>query len=243
MPYTLSYDEKVNGWVSFFSFYPEMMVNLNNDLFSFSDGQLYIHNQETGDRNSFYGEPSASTTVEVLFNDSPSDIKTFKTIEIEGDTSAWDVTVATDLEEGHILKESFKTKEGRFYEYIKRNEDDILNFKALSIQGIGELEIFQSGQFQFTSVPNNINVGDKLYVNSIPAPELVGTITAVGSNYIEVDTVLVSPAAGSFMFAGKSPVAESTGLKGYYASVTLTNTQTDPVELFAVNTEIVKSFP
>lgn len=243
MPYTLSYDEKVNGWVSFFSYYPEMMVNLNNDLFSFSGGQLYIHNQETSTRNSFYGQPSASTSVEVVFNDSPSEIKTFKTIEIEGDSSQWDVTIVTDLEEGHILKESFKTKEGRFYEYIKRNEDDILNFKALSIQGIGELSIFQSGQFQFDSVPNNINVGDKLFVDSSGTPTLVGTITDVGSNYVVVDTPLVSPPAGSFMFAGKSPIAESTGLKGYYSSVTLTSDQTDPLELFAVNTEIVKSFP
>lgn len=243
MPYTLCYDEKVNGWVTFFSFYPEMMVNLNNDFFSFNGGQLHIHNQETSTRNSFYGQPSASTSVEVLFNDSPSEIKTFKTIEIEGDTSSWDITVVTDLEEGHILKESFKTKEGRYYEYIKRNEDDILNFKALSIQGIGELDMFQSGQFQFVSVPNNINVGDKLFVDNSGTPTLVGTITEVGPNYIVVDNALVSPPAGSFMFAGKSPIAESTGLKGYYASVTLTNDQTDPVELFAVNTEIVKSFP
>lgn len=243
MPYTLSYDEKVNGWVSFFSYYPEMMVNLNNDLFSFSGGQLYIHNQETGTRNSFYGQPSAPTSVEVTFSDSPSEIKTFKTIELEGDSGEWDVTVVTDLEEGHILKESFKKKEGIFYEYIKRNEDDILNFKALSIQGIGELVIFQNDRFEFTEVGTNINVGDKLFFDGSGTPTLVGTITEVSSGHVSVDSVLVAPTAGSFMFVGKSPLAESTGLKGYYAGVTLTTTQSDPVELFAVNSEIVKSFP
>ena len=82
MPKTLSYDEKVNGWVSFFSYYPEMMVNLNNDLFSFKGGQLYIHNQETSTRNSFYGNASEPTTIDTILNDSPSEIKIFKTIEI-----------------------------------------------------------------------------------------------------------------------------------------------------------------
>lgn len=243
MPYTLVYDEKVNGWVSFFSYFPEMMVNLNNDLFSFKNGQLYIHNQDTGVRNSFYGQPSASSSVSVLFNDSPSDIKIFKTVELEGSNSLWDVAVETNLEEGHILKESFKLKEGIQYDYIKRNADDILNFKTLSIQGVGELEIFQSGNFVFSMVPNNINVGDKLFVDDSGTPVLVGTITNVTPTQIAVDTVLVAPPAGSFMFVGKSPVAESSGLKGYYAEVTLTNTDSGAVELFAVNSEIVKSFP
>lgn len=243
MPYTLSYDEKVNGWVSFFSYYPEMMVNLNNDLFSFSGGQLYIHNQDTSSRNSFYGNPSAPTVIDTILNDSPSEIKIFKTVEIEGDGSLWDVEVTTDLDRGHVLKESFKNKEGILYEYIKRNEEDILNTKNLSIQGIGELSLLFGNTFVFSTVPSNINVGDKLFFDLNGTPTQAGVVSSLGQDNIVVSSVLNIPSAGSFMFVAKSPVAESTGLKGYYASVRLTNNDSDDVELFAINSEVVKSFP
>jgi hypothetical protein len=243
MSYTLSYDEKVNGWVSFFSYQPEMMVNLNNDMYSFKSGQLYIHEQETLNRNSFYGQPSAPTTVEFIMNASPSEVKIFKTIELEGSSCAWDVEIDTNLISGHIDKESFKDKEGICYEYIKRNEEDMLDTKLLSVQGVGEVSSVSGTIIYFTSVPNNINVGDSLYYQVIGTPVKVGTITAVTSTSVSVGSVLSSPSVGSFAFAAKSSVAESYGLKGYYASVKLTNEDAGPVELFAVNSEIIKSFP
>jgi hypothetical protein len=243
MSYTLSYDEKVNGWVSFFSYQPEMMVNLNNDMYSFKSGQLYIHEQDTITRNSFYGQPSAPTTVEAIMNASPSEVKIFKTIELEGSSCAWDVEIDTNLISGHIDKESFKDKEGICYEYIKRNEEDILDTKLLSVQGVGEVSSVSGSTINFTSVPNNINVGDSLYYQVAGTPIKVGTITAVTSTSVSVGSVLSSPSVGSFAFAGKSSVAESYGLKGYYASVKLTNEDTGPIELFAVNSEIIKSFP
>jgi len=139
MFYTLSFDEKVNGWPSFFSYDPEMMTNLNNDFFTFKNGQLYIHNQDIVVRNVFYNNPPAPTHVEVLMNTSPSEVKMFKTIELEGSSCAWDVEIDTNLDSGHINKESFKDKEGICYDYIKRNEDDRINTKLLSTQGIGNI--------------------------------------------------------------------------------------------------------
>lgn len=244
MSYTLTYDEKVNGWTSFFSYYPEMMVNLNNDFFSFKNGQLFIHEQESlTTRNSFYGQPSAPTSVEVVMNTAPSEVKIFKTIELEGSSCRWDVDINTNLTSGHILKESFKDKEGICYEYIKRNEDDILDAKQLSIQGIGVVSSVNAGLFTFTTVPENISVGDTLYYELSGTAVKVGTITAKTSTTVTVGSVTATPSAGAFMFVGKSAVAESYGLKGYYANVKLTNEDSGPVELFAVNSEVSKSFP
>ena len=243
MAYTLTYDEKVNGWTSFFSFYPEMMVNLNNDLYSFKNGQLFIHDQDLPVRNSFYGQASAPTTVDVVMNASPSEIKLFKTIELEGSTCNWEAEITTNLTEGHILNESFKKKEGICYEYIKRNEEDVLDTTQLSIQGIGNVSSVVGGAFNFTSVPNNISVGDKLFYQSGTAAVYAGIITDVDPTVVTVGTVLSTPSAGAFMFVGKSAVAESYGLKGYYANVKLTNQDSGPVELFAVNSEVSKSFP
>lgn len=243
MAYTLSFDEKVNGWTSFFSYDPEMMVNLNNDFYSFKNGQLYIHDQNASVRNSFYGQPSANTEVEVVMNDAPSEVKIFKTIELEGSSKEWDVTIDTNLISGHILKESFRDNEGISYEYIKRNEEDILDTKVLSVQGVGNVASVSGSSINFASVPNNINVGDSLYYQTTGAPIKVGVITQVTGTSVTVDTVLSTPSAGNFAFAAKPSVAESYGLKGYYASVRLTNEETGPVELFAVNSEIIKSFP
>ena len=50
--YTLSFDERVDGWTSFKSFVPEAGFSLNNNYFTFKYGRLYCHNNER--RNSFH---------------------------------------------------------------------------------------------------------------------------------------------------------------------------------------------
>ena len=152
MSKTLSYDEKVKGWTSFHSYEPEMMVNLNNEFFSFKDGQLYLHNQDSS-RNTFYGQ-SYNTEIEFVANDGPSEVKIFKTIEIEGDSKEWDVTVATDLESGHVNKADFENKEGFKYSYIRRNAVDEVKTDLLSVQGIGNL----------------LNIGDSPITTTTQAP-------------------------------------------------------------------------
>ena len=147
--YTLTFDEKINGWTSFHSYEPEMMVNLNNDFFSFKDGQLYIHERDTNIRNQYYEQPSAPTEIELVLNDSPSDVKIFKTIEIEGSTGKWDTTVDTNLESGNIPKDKYKNKEGMFYEYIRRNESDEIDPTLLSVQGIGVVQDIEEGEVEW----------------------------------------------------------------------------------------------
>ena len=161
MSKTLTYDEKVKGWTSFHSYEPEMMVNLNNEFFSFKDGQLYIHNQTEGVRNNFYNT-QYGTEIEFVANDGPSEVKIFKTIEIEGDSKEWDVTVSTDLESGHVNKADFENKEGFKYSYIRRNAIDEVKTELLSVQGIGNL----------------INIGDSPVTTTTQAPVTTTTTTA-----------------------------------------------------------------
>jgi hypothetical protein len=97
--------------------------------------------------------------------------------------------------------------------------------------------------YNFSTVPSNISVGDVLYSSSGGAYNKIGKITNKTSTTVTVDSPVSTPVNGQFLFAAKNTVAESYGLKGYYASVRLTNTGTTPVEVFAVNTEVAKSFP
>lgn len=97
--------------------------------------------------------------------------------------------------------------------------------------------------YNFNTVPHNISIGDVLYSSSNGSYTKVGTITNKTTTSVTVDSELSTPSQGQFMFVAKSTVAESYGLKGYYANIRLTNSGTSPVEVFAVNSEVSKSFP
>lgn len=247
--YTLTYDEKVRGWTSFHSYVPEYMTALNNDFFTFKDGQLYQHNKTTGNRNTYYGT-AYNTEVEISQNAAPSEVKIFKTIEIEGNSSGWDVTIVTDLDEGHIDKSSFLKdesdintyNEGVYSTHIRRNTADEVNTELLSVQGIGNLDLLNGTVYGFSAVPSSISVGDVLYQAVGGSYSRVGVITNKDGTSVTLGTASIIPSVGDFMFAAKSPIAESYGLKGYYASVKLVSGSTSAVELYAVNSEVSKSF-
>jgi len=246
---TLTYDEKVRGWTSFHSYIPEQMINLNNVFYTFKNGQLYKHNKTTGARNTYYGT-AYNTEVELVSNAAPSEVKIFKTIEIEGNNPNWDVTIITDLDQGHIDKTSFtKTEdttntynEGIYSTHIRRNTADEVNTELLSVQGIGNLISLAGTNYTFAAVPSALSIGDVLYQAVGGAYNRIGTITNNDGTTITVGTASVIPNVNDFIFAAKSPIAESYGLKGYYANVRLVSSDTNAVELYAVNSEVSKSF-
>ena len=91
--YTLTYSESTQGFPSFYSYFPDMMIGMNNYLYSFKGGDLYRHNtNET--RNNYYGVQYNSTITSVI-NESPLENKIFKTISLESD-AAWSGTFISD---------------------------------------------------------------------------------------------------------------------------------------------------
>lgn len=239
---TLAFSEYNKGWTTFYSYVPEYMVNMNSDFYTYKDGQIWEHHYDEGKRNSFYGE-DYNTEVTFVSNASPSEVKIFKTIEIEGDDSNWDVTILTDLDRGHVSKESFKEKEGMYYSYIRRDESDAAKPELLSVQGIGNLVLLDNLTYTFNFVPEGISVGDALFRASGGSYQFIGNVSTRTSQSLTVGGSTVVPQAGDFMFSAKNPLAESYGLKGYYAEIKLINDSTTPIEIFAVNSEISKSFP
>jgi hypothetical protein len=239
---TLAFSEYNKGWTTFYSYLPENMINMNSDFYTFKDGQLWKHHANEDSRNTFYGE-EYNTEVTFVSNASPSEVKIFKTIEIEGDNGNWDVTILTDLDRGHVNKESFKEKEGQYYSYIRRDESDAAKPELLSVQGIGNLVLLDNLTYTFNLVPNNISVGDALFRAVGGSYQFIGNVSERTDQSLILggSSVVVNP--GDFMFSAKNPIAESYGLKGYYAEIKLTNNSTEPIEIFAVNSEISKSYP
>ena len=117
--YTLTYDNGVQGFPSFYSYNPDWMIGMNNYFYTFKSGNIWRHNtNET--RNNFYGVQYNSRIISVI-NDKPLENKLFKTINIEGDDT-WDATLQTDIQTtGFINAEWFEKKEGSYFAFVRNS--------------------------------------------------------------------------------------------------------------------------
>lgn len=258
--YTISYDSGVQGFPSFYSYYADWMIGMNNYFYSFSGGDLYRHNTNPL-RNNYYGIPGSSM-VESVFNDQPLENKLFKTINLEGDDS-WYTTITSDQQDtGFIEANYYEEKEGSFYAFIRNSGTvpaSLDEYALRSLNGIGtSSSVVTIGALQEVNYPNTlyigniISIGDMLYYGT-PTPILAGQVTQVDQdlannvNQITVDTSVAGavpiPAQQVYTLFIKNAVAESHGILGHYGVFKVTNGNTSKVELFAVETEAMKSFP
>ena len=89
---TISFDERINGWVSFFTFKPTNMFSVLNKFYSLDQYNLYLHYDDTtvDNRGLFYGVRSPSNVTFVI-NPRPNIQKNFQTISYEG-SNGWEIT-------------------------------------------------------------------------------------------------------------------------------------------------------
>ena len=80
---TISFSDSAKGWTSFKSFTPLTAVSLTDRYFSVNDNTIWRHHSDIALRNNFYGT-QYNSEIEVLFNDQPGAIKSFKAINYEG---------------------------------------------------------------------------------------------------------------------------------------------------------------
>lgn len=246
--YTLTYSPMLEGWTSFHSYYPEWMTNMNNFLYTFKSGELWKHNTNAT-RNSWYGAASDASKVTVIFNDSPSESKMFKTLACETD-APWKATVTTDLNSGVMEASYFELKEGDYFTYIRRNPDTV-DLKAMSTQGIGAASVvtlISAGVYRIDfafNIGTTISVGDTIYIGAVGGLTISGVVTAHNATSVTINIVVggTVPVAGNFIVFVKNAVAESYGARGYFMSVLLENTSSTAVELFAISSQIFKSYP
>ena len=246
--YTLTYSPMLEGWTSFHSYYPEWMTNMNNFLYTFKSGELWKHNTNAT-RNSWYGAASDASKVTIIFNDAPSESKMFKTLACETD-SPWKATVTTDLNSGVMEASYFELKEGDYFTYIRRNPDTV-DLKAMSTQGIGSassVTLISAGNYRinFTfDIGTTVSIGDTIYIGAVGGLTIAGVVTAHNATSVTINMVVggTVPVAGNFIVFVKNAVAESYGARGYFMSVLLENTSSAAVELFAISSQVFKSYP
>ncbi len=263
--YTLTYSEGVQGWPSFYSYVPDMMLGMNNYLYSFKGGNLYKHNTNEL-RNNYYGQQYNSQITSV-FNQNPLENKVFKTLNLESD-SPWTATLQTDIQnDGFVDSTWFEKKEGAYFAYLRKTgtvpaaADE---YALRSANGIGKaLNWSQSNNVltinfsvsPLVSVGSIVSIGDYIYFSegAYTTVSLSGTITNIevnlrsGINRIFVNTsvtgsTIISEAQPYILYI-KNMEAETHGMLGHQLTFTLTNENTTSTELFAVEAEAMKSYP
>lgn len=208
--------------------------------------------------------PSRMTSV---FNDVPLQNKLFKTLNIEGDDS-WSASMITDIQStGFIEKDWFEKKEQSYFAFV-RNSGTVPagtdEYALRSLNGIGRSQSItgpaSATQINYSISPlvaigNIVSVGDYLYYMLPPynTPVLCGEVTNIvqsypaGDNFLVVDTTItggsVPPIGDAYFLYIKNSVAESHGVLGHYCVFTLENNNTSKIELFAVESEVMKSYP
>ena len=166
---TLCYDEKVQGWVSFYTYKPTFGVSLRNKYYTFNTQNMYKHYSTDVPRSKFYEQEFPDPVyVKGLFNEQPSTIKNFLTINYEG-TTGWEMencntgsylitgyTGETNLNDAYkIPKENtildgntigFVRKEGKYFSELRNKAIDVFQdnsyFNTTGVKGYyGEFEL------------------------------------------------------------------------------------------------------
>ena len=240
---SVSYSESINGWPSRKSFITEGGVSINSKYFTFKNGHIFQHH--TGTRNTFYGVKTDSE-VTFLMNESPANIKNFRTLNYEGDSGWTCDSIVTEQQDGSIS--SFVEKEGKYFNYISgvTETESTVDTKALNVQGLGSLtsqSVSGSNRiFTFNfDLNSDIQINDNLYyVDSSSNKQDLGKITAidVAAKTITITDTSEVPQSSAYMFYVKDAKFNTSGILGYYAETKFKNTSTDNKELYAVGSEI-----
>ena len=243
----VSFKEKVDGWNTRMSYNPEAGISLNNEYYTFDNGQLYKHTllndyvDAAVPRSNFYGA-QGNTTVTTNFNDAPSSIKNFKTLSYEGD-AGWTASIQTANQFG--LVDYWKNKEGIYTGWIRGN-NTTLDTKNFSVQGISKMSAAVASANPVTipfDNPINVSVqkGDAIHFQRGTTVTEIGAVASVAADRLSMSVANAGSVAlqiNDFIFAAKPTKINTSGLTGYYSTVTMTNTNAAKNELFAVNSEV-----
>lgn len=143
---TIAFSEKLDKWVTYYSYVPEMMIKFINGFFTTKSGELWEHNTNEV-RNSFYNQPYPSQ-ITFYVNINPSTIKQYWSIRLKSN-KVWSADVSILPTEGkskgmrsRLKATRFKSLQGDWFADFLRNMDDprFLNevdalFKGDQLQG------------------------------------------------------------------------------------------------------------
>jgi hypothetical protein len=268
---TLSYSELSSGWPTYYSFEPEWMIGMNNNFYSFNQGNLIKHNEIYS--ADIYGAPIQVSLV-FCANKTPLVNKLFKAISLDSSTP-WSISLNIEwanlagqpggLTEdadgiGQIFDTQFIRKEGMWFSNISLVAPNSSSYR--NITGMGVATVTTAGATSTyifaTPISSTIAIGDfyGYVITTSPTTMFygVGTITTISTDRKTITTgnTLTAPLTGAsnvFVFAAKNLNAESYGYlapapiisMGRFTVIQPGTNKTD--ELFSVEFDVMKSMP
>jgi len=180
---TLSFDEGSKGWVSFYTYKPTFGFSIDNKFYTYNLQSLYEHYRNDVKRCLFYKSVYTDpANIEFVFNDQPSVIKNFHTIEYEG-TTGWKMTSAgTDMHVAYpvlsndttvsslSIPVNFINKENKYYGHIRNNTTTTALNQVLGVDLSGIKGYFNKVKMQYwkpnEAVASAVSKGELYAVNS-----------------------------------------------------------------------------
>jgi len=215
---TTSFDPKVQGWTTFFSYKPDQILSLRDKLYTLKDGSLWRHYAEDPNalRGNFYGV-STPSSITFIFNPQPNFSKSFKTISYEG-SNGWQVD--------SFISDS--TGEDQVNATYQTTEDATVNSLVDPTTLIPIPSVYSYTQGAYDLLDNE-------YPNQLTPPILYAGFSRKENKYV-ANIINASTAAPGEIVFGQS----ISGIKGFYSTVTLSTDSVTNVggekELFTVGT-------
>jgi hypothetical protein len=269
--FTAAYDVEENVWNTLYSYRPEAIISVDDALYTFKSGTMYLHS-DVYNRATYYGT-AAGAVVEVISNQNPSMVKSYEAISLEGN-SAWAAAVSNTDQSASILSSDFDERERNFYAYVPR--DSSANTGTATITSLsGSSEVFVLGAVATGGI-SGFTITFTTPVGDIPFPigatlyKVVGatlvslnvTVTAISGNKqitasAAIDGVwntnsqiwntntniwdIANVSNGDTIVVIGNGAIEGDQMRDYYIKVRLTNSSTSEIELYAVNMVFAKS--
>ena len=218
---TLTFDERNAGWTSFFTYRPDDMFSCKGNFYSFKavGGASYLYKHYSNqDRNNFYGTKTPSS-IQFVFNPTPNNIKTFKTINYEG-SNGWEVT---NLISDSTGQDATVTPPGGWLSNFDQITGDVRGATAAPLTGT-YARIYSYDEGAYTE--NNIQYR-------------AGFDRKQNKYYAVIPNNTQTPMDGEVIFGN-----QTMGIKGYFATITMkTDTDTNNgglKSLFAVSSEFIQ---
>ena len=180
---TLTFDERSQGWTSFFTYKPYFGFSVSNSFFTFNNANLYEHYRKDVPRSKFYNSSLADPAfVEFILNEQPSSVKSFLTIGYEGSKGwkmessitdleqAWPVLSSEEPVSNSAISVNFLNKEGKYYGHLRNNTPTTSLGQVVGISTAGIRGYFNTIKLQYWSpsdpIASRINKAELFAVNS-----------------------------------------------------------------------------
>tara|TARA_R100001510_G_scaffold55592_1_gene59758 strand:- start:451 stop:1461 length:1011 start_codon:yes stop_codon:yes gene_type:complete len=190
---TFAFSERQERWTSRYSFTPTCYANCGDVMMSSKDGSGAWRHDTNIKRNNFYGEQFQSS-LELVFNDYPSEVKVFNSVSIETNKNNWTARASTQSEhsnknnqESALVGTSLEDKEGvKYFEIPKSEKNSTKNITPFpAIGSILNDDVYEEAteplfQSFFTGFEISLPV-NSLQLSNIPSLSVSG-----GQNFSEI---------------------------------------------------------